>query len=87
MTAIAPSSTGGRVNFPILCQGVWEPPVQGKDEQRRDDRAMWADFTSGIDERALAIIKHSPCSTGSATKTLTNGSTSSPHLCSEESSC
>jgi hypothetical protein len=58
--ALAPSENRGRVNFPILWQGVWDPPIEGDVKQRLQDRQEWNDWLAkmrSIDPRALAIIQ------------------------------
>ena len=55
--AIVPSDNRSSINFPILWQGVWEPSIEGEDEQRLKDRQKWTTFTRDMDEGAVAIIK------------------------------
>jgi hypothetical protein len=51
------SKERSHVGFPIFWQGVWEPPADGDDKQRSDDRIRWQTYTRNMDERAVEILK------------------------------
>lgn len=57
MSALAPRKKRRGVMFPIYWRGVWEPPVEGENEQRSKDRARWVSDTKTLPDGAVAILK------------------------------
>jgi len=54
---LVPSKNRDSVSFPVLYQGVWEPPIKGENRQRTQDRGRWDTCTREMRPEAIAHIQ------------------------------
>lgn len=55
--ALVPSSRKNSTRFPILWEGVWEPPVEGEPKAASCDRKKWESIVKKMKPEAVAILK------------------------------
>jgi hypothetical protein len=57
MSALVANKERTSVMFPVMFEGVWEPPVPGEDAQRANFRARWKSHTKSLGQGALTILQ------------------------------
>lgn len=63
--SLVPSDDRRSVSFPIFWQGVWDYPIEGKNQQRAKDRERWEVYTRRMPPEAVVILKvNQPPDTG-----------------------
>ena len=55
--ALVPAKDRRSVMFPIMWRGVWEPLVEGENEQRRKDRERWQSIARRVEPGAATFLK------------------------------
>lgn len=55
--ALVPAKDRRSVMFPIMWRGVWEPFVEGENEQRRKDRERWRSIANRVEPGAATYLR------------------------------
>jgi hypothetical protein len=55
--ALVPAKDRRSVMFPIFWRGVWEPEIEGENEQRQKDRQRWNSIARRVQPGAAAFLK------------------------------